>query len=147
MTLVKFNQPSKGQNVPVFSRLFNDFMENDFPMFRPVVNGSLPAVNISETDNSYQIEMSSPGFSKADISIAIEGDTLTISGEKKSESNEETKKYSRKEFSYQNFKRSFTLPEHLDSEKIAAKFEDGILRIDLPKKESAQPQARKIELQ
>jgi HSP20 family protein len=108
---------------------------------------SLPAVNISESDTSYQIEMSSPGFSKSDISIAIDGDTLTISGEKKSENTEETKKYSRKEFSHQNFKRSFTLPEHLDSEKIAAKFEDGILRIDLPKKESAQPQARKIELQ
>ena len=147
MTLVKFNQPIKGQNVPAFSRLFNEFLENDIPMFRPAVGGSLPAVNISESDTSYQIEVSAPGFSKTDIAIALEGDILTISGDKKSESKEEAKKFSRKEFSHKNFKRSFNLPDHLDSEKIAAKFEDGILTIELPKKESAQPQARKIMLQ
>lgn len=146
MTLVKFNNPSRGQNAPVFSKLFNDLMENDFPMFRPNT-GNLPAVNISETESSYHIELSSPGFSKADISIAIDGDTLTISGEKSNETEENQKKYSRKEFSFQNFKRSFTMPEHVDNEKIVGKFEDGILSIDMPKKEIAQATARKIQLQ
>ena len=146
MTLVKFNTPSRGNNSPVFSKLFNDLMDNDFPAFRPST-GNLPAVNNSETETSYHIELSSPGFSKADISLAIEGDTLTISGEKSNETEENQKKYSRKEFSFQNFKRSFTMPDHVDNEKVAAKFEDGILSIELPKKETAQATSRKIQLQ
>jgi HSP20 family protein len=146
MTLVKFNTPSRGQNSPAFSKLFSDLMENDFPMFRSNT-GNLPAVNISETESSYHIELSSPGFTKSDMSIDIDGDTLTISGEKANETEENQKKYSRKEFSFQNFKRSFTMPDHIDTDKIVAKFEDGILAIEMPKKETAQPNTRKIQLQ
>jgi HSP20 family protein len=145
MTFVKFNTSSRGQNTPGFSKIINDLMENDFPTFRPNTS-NLPAVNISETELSYHIELSIPGFTKTDISIAIDGDTLTISGEKADETEKNQKKYSRKEFSFQNFKRSFTMPDHIDNEKVAAKFEDGILSVEIPKKETVQATTRKIHL-
>jgi len=145
MTFIKFNTSSRGQNTPGFSKIINDLMENDFPTFRPNT-ANLPAVNISETELSYHIELSIPGFTKTDISIAIDGDTLTISGEKADETEENQKKYSRKEFSFQNFKRDFTMPDHIDNEKVAAKFEDGILSVEIPKKETVQATTRKIHL-
>ena len=120
-------------------------MENDFPTFRPNT-GNLPAVNISETELCYHIELSTLGFTKTYISIAIDGDTLTISGEKAGETEENQKKYSRKEFSFQSFKRSFTMPDHIANEKVAAKFEDGILSVEIPKKETVQATTRKIHL-
>jgi len=145
MTFVKFNTSSRVQNTPSFSKIINDLMENDFPTFRPNT-GNLPAVNISETELCYHIELSTLGFTKTYISIAIDGDTLTISGEKAGETEENQKKYSRKEFSFQSFKRSFTMPDHIANEKVAAKFEDGILSVEIPKKETVQATTRKIHL-
>ena len=84
---------------------------------------------------------------KEEIELAIDQDTLNVSGEKKTSAEQDEKRYSRKEFSFQNFKRSFTLSENVDQEKIAARFEHGILLIELPKKETEVKSARKIELQ
>ena len=148
MTLIKFNKPAQRLANPAFHNLISDLLENDFPAFRPFGNGTgLPAVNISENDKNFHLELSIPGFSKEEIELAIDQDTLNVSGEKKTTSEQEEKRYSRKEFSYQNFKRSFTLPENIDQEKIAARFEHGILLIELPKKETEIKSARKIELQ
>jgi HSP20 family protein len=149
MTLVKFNKPASRLGVSGFNSLLNDFFINtDFPQVRPFGTGTrLPAVNVSEIDQEFHLELTVPGFSKDEINLAIEDDSLIIRGEKKTEAEQTEKIYSRKEFSYQNFKRTFNLPENVDQEKIGARFENGILFIGLPKKEAEAKASRKIELQ
>ena len=148
MTLIKYNRPSTGRGIsPVFNQLFNDFFENfSTPSIR---NGSIPAlpsVNVAENNSEFLMELSAPGFSKEEVSISVEDNNLVIIGEKKSETEEGDKKYSRKEFSYQNFRRSFNLPEEINQEKINGKIENGIIHISLPKKQVENKIARKIEL-
>lgn len=148
MTLIKFNKPAQRIANPAFHNFLSEMLENDFPAFRPFGNGnSLPAVNISENEKSFHLELSIPGFNKEEIELAIDQETLKVSGEKKTSAEQDEKRYSRKEFSFQNFSRSFTLTESVDQEKIAARFEHGILLIELPKKETEVKSARKIVLQ
>ncbi len=111
-------------------------------------NTTLPAVNVRENDNEYAIELAAPGMSKDDFRINLEDNVLTISSEKKEQKEEKNEQYSRREFSYQSFQRSFTLPEYqVDREKVTAKYSDGILHIIIPKREEARPKpARKIEI-
>lgn len=96
----------------------------------------IPAVNISETTEAYHLEFSAAGFKKEDFKIAVEKDVLTVSAEHKTESTSENKNYSRKEFSFGSFKRSFTLPENVNVDKVEAKYEDGVLNVNIPKKEA-----------
>ena len=112
-------------------------------------NSTLPAVNIRETDNNYVVEMAAPGMKKEDFKIELDNNVLTISSEKTEEHEENGKeKYSRKEFSYQSFLRSFNLPkEVVDEEKIEAHYKDGVLHLIIPKKEEAkQKPPRKIKI-
>jgi HSP20 family protein len=147
MTLIKFNKPAQRPVTPMFSNLFQDLFDQELPGFRLGGNtNGLPAVNISETEHNFHLELSSPGFTKEEIELSIDQDTLIVCGEKKSENEQTEKRYSRKEFSYQNFKRSFTLPENVDQEKISARFEHGILLIDLPKREQEAKTVKKISL-
>ena len=111
---------------------------NDFPA---AVNKTMredvlhfPPVNIVEQPGKYQLEIAAPGFEKADFNLKLEANTLTISTEKKESVKEETDKLIRKEFSYKAFKRSFTIDEKIDGENITARYENGILMLDLPKK-------------
>jgi len=99
-------------------------------------NTTLPAVNIRETDDNYVVEMAAPGMKKEDFKIELDNNLLTISAEKTEEHEENGKeKYSRKEFSYQSFQRSFNLPkEVVDEEKIEAHYKDGVLHLIIPKK-------------
>lgn len=146
MTSIKFNTPTKRSSSPVFSNLFADLFEAD-SFFRPNFERSaLPSVNISESEGGYHIELSAPGFSKEEIDINVEENTLTVSGKHEEKKEETNKRYSRKEFGYQNFKRSFTLPELVNTDQIAAKFENGILTLDLPKKSEILKSVKKIEL-
>ncbi len=125
--------------------LWDDFFTNDlfnFPSF--VATGTtVPAVNISETDNEYMVEMAAPGMKKSDFHINLDRNVLTIASEKKEEKEEKDKNYTKKEFSYQSFERSFTLPETVDQEKISAKYGDGVLKVILPKREDAKQKAAK----
>lgn len=118
--------------------------------FVPDYSANKPAVNVIESENGYRIELAVPGLKKEDFKIGVDGDKLTISAEKKNESEEKGdkgEKYSRKEFSYQSFQRAFTLPETVDAEKISAAYEAGILNISVPKKElPAAPSPRQIEI-
>lgn len=111
---------------------------------------TLPAVNIKETENSYEVEMAAPGMKKGDFKIELDNNVLTISSEKSDEYQDgnEKEKYSRREFSYQSFQRSFSLPkEVVDEDKIEAHYKDGVLQLSIPKKEKAkQKQPRKIEI-
>jgi len=97
----------------------------------------LPAVNIVEGDDSFTIEVAAPGLEKKDFHVDLDNNCLTISSEKEQESEETTEKYARKEFSYSTFRRSFTLPETVNSEEIQASHKDGILYVKIPKKDEA----------
>ena len=110
------------------------------------IGTSIPAVNIQETEESFSVEVAAPGKTKEDFNIELENDVLTISSEDKKE-NEITEKngrYTRKEFSYSTFKRAFSLPDSVDSEKISAQYNNGVLEILLPKKEEAKVHAKRM---
>lgn len=133
---------------PAFPSLLENFF-NDFERVAPTHQHSFPAVNVLESENLYKIELAAPGLKKDDFKINVHESILTISVEQKNET-EETKndgKYTRKEFNYSTFKRSFTLPKTVDSEKIAGAYNDGVLVLELPKKEEAKPkEPRLIEI-
>jgi HSP20 family protein len=146
MTLIKFKSDAPARPLDRMMNLnefFNDFFDNSLNAdFR---KGSVPAVNISETPNFFHLEMAAPGFAKEDFRISVENDVMTVSAEKKTEKEEKDRKFSRREFSYSSFQRSFTLPETVDAEKIQAQYENGLMTVELPKKEAARPQqARQI---
>jgi len=126
----------------LFSRDWLDWNNSNYSG----TNTTVPAVNIHETENEYAIEVAAPGMSKDDFRVNLENNELTISSEKKDEKKEEKKgQYSRREFSYQSFHRTFTLPENqVNSDKIEAKYADGILRLTLPKKEEAKPKPARV---
>jgi len=98
-------------------------------------NGRVPSVNIVENGKDYKIELAAPGREKSDFNVSVDNDMLTISSEKSEETNEEKENYTRREFSYNSFSRSFRLPENCLPEKIEAKYENGLLRLSIPKKE------------
>jgi HSP20 family protein len=145
MTLVKFNN-NKGANAllpgfnDVFESIFNDTFFNDRMVTR------VPAVNISETAENYHLELAAPGLKKQDFKISLDRDILNISVEQQNESSEEGKRFSKKEFSYTSFVRSFTLPELADQNRIEAAYKDGVLKVDIAKKEDAKMASRQIEL-
>ncbi|MGA8854672.1 MAG: Hsp20/alpha crystallin family protein, partial [Christiangramia sp.] len=110
------------------------------------IGTSIPAVNIMETEDSFNVEVAAPGMNKEDFNIELDKDVLTISSEEKNE-NETTDKngrFTRKEFSYSTFKRAFSLPDSVDSAKISAAYNNGVLEIALPKKEEAKVQAKRL---
>ncbi len=134
MSLVRFsrNYPS------VFNRFFDDDLFNWSNQHQSPANATLPSVNIKEGDKSFEVQMAVPGFKKEDFKIELNHNLLTISSESKVE--KETKEdecYTCREFSYQSFSRSFTLPDSADNEKISAKYEDGILKVSIDKKKEA----------
>ncbi|MBW6500930.1 MAG: Hsp20/alpha crystallin family protein [Bacteroidales bacterium] len=112
-------------------RLFDDDV---FPVFSGRAN-SMPAVNIREDEKRFTLELAVPGIDKKDLKIDISEDILTISSESKTESEENTDGYKRKEFSYSSFSRSFQIPENVNKDKIDANYKDGILSVALPKTE------------
>src|SRR5690554_4841332 len=104
---------------------------------------TLPKVNIKEGEDGYLLELAVPGMAKEDFKIKLDQDVLTISSEKKEEASKDNKQYTRQEFSYQSFERRFNLPEDVNSEKITANYVNGVLSIEIPKREEAKPQAPK----
>ncbi|HIU39571.1 MAG TPA: Hsp20/alpha crystallin family protein [Candidatus Limisoma intestinavium] len=128
--------------------IFNDFFDNEW---MEKANATAPAINVSESENEYKVEVAAPGMTKEDFNIRIdEENNLVISMEKKSESKEEKKdrKYLRREFSYSKFEQTMILPDDVDKEKIGAAVENGVLDITLPKltKEDLPKLSRNIEI-
>jgi HSP20 family protein len=144
MTLVKFNNGHKNQVVnPFFSdvyNLLNDSVLSDKFAVRT------PAVNIAETENEFEVELAVPGLKKEDFKINLEKNVLTVSAEKKAEEVNENKKFSKREYSYSSFTRSFTLPQSADQNKIEADYTDGILKLTIAKKEEAKIVTREITI-
>jgi HSP20 family protein len=103
----------------------------------------LPSVNIAETDSEFHLDLAMPGKKKEDFKLKVENGSLTISSEKKEEKEEQQKDFHRREFSYNYFSRSFRLPQNSEPDKMSAKYEDGILKVVLPKKEVAQARPSK----
>ena len=115
-----------------FFRPWNEWFDNGEFLSRTL---SIPAVNIIEHKDEYLVSLAVPGLKKDDFKINVEGNMLTISSEKEENKEEKDKKFTRKEYNYSSFSRSFTLPEEINKEKIDAKYEDGVLKISLPRKE------------
>ncbi len=144
MDLVRFSN-----NVPsIFNRFFDNEMLDWNNRHFSNTNTTLPSVNIKENTDEFLVEVAAPGLKKIDFNIEVENDTLTISSEKQLENEEkEGERVTKREFSYQSFTRSFSLPVLVERENITAKYENGILNITIPKKEEAKPQPpKKIEI-
>ena len=107
---------------------------------------NMPAVNIKETNEYFVVEMAAPGMEKKDFKIELDGHTLTISSEKQDQHEEnEGEAYNRKEFSYQSFYRTFHLPKDVvDADKIKAKYENGLLQLEIPKREEAKQKPSRL---
>jgi HSP20 family protein len=143
MTLVKLANGHKNYGVnPFFNDVFDSILNDSF--LGDKLATRVPAVNIAENENGFQIELAAPGLKKEDFKINLEKNVLSVSAEKKVESAEEGKKYSKKEYSYNSFVRSFTLPETVDHANIEAAYTDGILTLTVAKKEEAKIQSREI---
>jgi HSP20 family protein len=147
MSLVKWN------NYPGMTNLFDDFFSRDLWNWglanNSTTNTTIPAVNIKETAENFEVEMAAPGMKKEDFKVELDGNTLTISSERENQTEEkEGERYSRREFSYQSFQRTFTLPKNVvDVDQINAKYENGVLRLLIPKREEAkQKPPRMIEI-
>jgi len=126
--ILQNTRPYAGYFPTFFDELFNDLNSSSLP------RTATPAVNVRENETSYTVELLAPGFRKEDIVVDMENNILTISGEVKKEEMDENEKFTRKEFNFQSFKRSFTLPENkINSEAIEAKYVDGVLKVSLPK--------------
>ncbi len=123
--------------------LFDDFINQEFNLDKSIFE-TLPAVNIKELDSSFQIELAVPGKNKNDFQIEIEDGLLTISSNVEEKNNSDNFKFTKREVSYNNFKRTFTLPESIDETKIDAKYFEGVLKISLPKQKESIAQPKKI---
>lgn len=142
MTLIKFKNDRL--NNPSFNDIIDDFFNREVPtMFRPLTNQTLPAVNVAETKDGYRLEMALSGWNQNDVNINLEGNLLSISGEHQTKQNEDVEQYTRREFSRSSFSRTFTLPETVDAERIAADFQNGLLVINVPKREEAKKKGPK----
>jgi len=123
----------------VFSKDFFDWNDKNYSS----LGSTLPSVNLMENDSQITIDLAAPGMKKEDFKIDIDGNMLTISSEKEETKEEKEKKFTRKEYNYTSFSRSFTLPDEVNKEKIDAKYEDGVLKISLPRKEEVKKPAAK----
>lgn len=127
---------------------FNDFLDADDIWSDNWLSRSIsrqPAVNIAEKDNEYVVELAAPGYKKEDFKINTDDGLLTVSAEAKNEKKEDHKDYTRREYSCSSFSRSFRLPDHVKEDKVAAKYEDGVLRLQIPK-EAPSPAKQKKQI-
>ncbi len=134
------------------NRLFGDFLGSRWPDWplsadrtaRPQMLS--PRVDIAETDGAFEISAELPGIDEKDVDVSVADGVLTIQGEKKAEHEKKEKDYHQIERSYGSFQRSLTLPSTIDIEKIAASFDNGVLKIELPKTEEAKPEVTKVKV-
>lgn len=145
MALVKFRTRDTFMNP--FENILNDFFEGEFlPMRRNVNFGSIPAANIQETESSFLVELAAPGMTKEDFKIELDENLLTIRSENETEKEEKDGKFTKREFNYSSFVRSFRLPEEVDAEKISASYAEGILKLEIPKVEIEVKKIRQIDV-
>lgn len=145
MTHSKFNSPHPMSLSKWIDNVFNttlaDAIGTDFTF-------NSPSVNIVEHDHQFEMQLAAPGLEKSDFSIRIENDYLVISSEKKTEKEDTGSKFTRREFNYNAFKRSFRLEDNINREGISAAYENGVLKVILPKKDESwkKPASTTIEI-
>jgi len=148
--LVKNSQRSSRMQ-PSWYNPLNRFFKSDFMELWDEENPmTVPSINISEGKNNFKIELAAPGLKKEDFNIEMNGNLLTISSERESETKSDTDdhNFSHREYNYSSFSRSFSLPDNADSSRISAKYADGVLRLDVPKKADGQKNAnQKIKVE
>ena len=142
MSLVRRTEwPTLGGN------FLSDFFDDDRFFGSPWLKGqSIPAVNIKEDENGYEVELAAPGFQKNDFKIDVEQGMLTISAEKKHDSETKDEHYTRREFGYTSFSRSFNLPRNISDEDVKASYDNGLLKLKIAKKEAAAKPKKSIEI-
>ncbi|QQX76177.1 MULTISPECIES: Hsp20/alpha crystallin family protein [Aequorivita] len=145
MALIKFNNRS----FPWFNNELSSWIDSDLFDEELFSNGNgkkIPAMNIKENKNDFEVELSVPGFQKKEIEIALENDQLIVSAEKSAKDIQENENgYTRKEFSYNAFERRMKLPESVDAKKdVKANYDNGILKLKLHKKEAAKIPPKKM---
>jgi HSP20 family protein len=128
---------------PLFPSLLDEFFGSDTPFSGLSSRSYVPSVNISETDTNFELALAAPGKTRKDFNVELDDHVLTVSSESKHEDESMTDQYTRREFRYDNFQRSFSLPETVDTLGIKAKYDNGILTITLPKHEEAIPEPKK----
>lgn len=151
MTLIKFQKPQtalsrNNTRINSFSPILDTFFDDFFGGMTSNVNSLVPAVNISENNDNYKVEMAAPGLKKDNFRINLDGKVLTVSAETTQENKSENTNYALREFGYSNFSRSFNLPELVDFDKISAEYKDGILYLSIPKREEAKLKTREIKI-
>ena len=140
MSLIKFNKQNRF--FPWTNESLNNFLSADDFLEE---NSLMPAMNVKEHNEDFEIEFAAPGFSKKDFEVTINDNILTVSGEKKHEKEEKEEGYTCKEFSYNSFKRSLTLPETINkNEEVKAIYENGILKLNLQKNELEKTQPKRV---
>ena len=138
MNLVRFHNPRYNANRVLVDELFNNFFKNDYHENYGNNCDSKPATNVFETENEFKVEVLLPGYKKEDVQINLHNNLLTIKVENEvTEEKSEEYKYAHREFGVSNFEKQYRVPKTVDGEKISAKFENGVLNIELPKKEEA----------
>ncbi|MCB0397657.1 MAG: Hsp20/alpha crystallin family protein [Flavobacteriales bacterium] len=138
MTLIKSNFPAWAGMTDFFD---NDWLRAGFdqPMWSP-------AVNVIDHEGAYEIEVVAPGFQKSDFDVSVENRVLVVTGKSETEKNEQSKKYTRKEFSLKSFSKSFTLPDDVTDEDIKARYTDGVLRLELKKTGEKAPAKKEVSV-
>jgi len=144
MTLVKFNNNRNQSLLPGFNDVFDSIFNDTFFNDRMVVR--VPAANISESENNFHVELAAPGLKKEDFKLNLDRNVLNISVEQRGEDNNDQRNYSKREYSYSSWVRSFTLPESANADNIEASYTDGVLKIDIAKREEAKLVRRQIEI-
>lgn len=143
--LIKYRQTPSTKNI--FDSFIEDFLNRDISNFVGNDSGWFqPAVNVSETDLHFLIELAAPGFNKADFEVKVEGEQLFIKGNHEINTGNSEVKFTRREFSKSTFSRSFTLPKSVNKNEVSAVYINGVLQVTLPKAPEAQPQIRTIEI-
>ena len=146
MSLIKWKK--KNGMFPTINSIFDNFFEDDGAnLFNWRSSSAFPSVNVKDEEKNYSLEVAAPGLTKKDFNIEVDKGVLTISSETKKEDKEETENYTRQEYSYSSFSRSFWLPEEVKENDITATYKDGILSVNVPKVKTAKKKtAKKIAI-
>ena len=131
------------KQTPFITSLFDDYVNQDWD-FKVSSSAGTPAVNIKELDNQFEIDLAVPGKKKSDFEIEVEEGLLSISSSMEEDQVTEKAKFTRREFSYNSFKRTLTIPDSVDPSNIEAHYSEGVLKLSLPKRKEALPQPKKL---
>jgi HSP20 family protein len=141
MSLVKWNPESSF--FPSFSNWMEDFFQ-DSPLRSMAKGVSVPAVNVTESKDAFKVNVAAPGFKKGDFKLETRNGYITISGESSASQEDQEETFTRREYAYNTFSRSFSLPENVNAEAISAEYADGVLKVTLPKKKAEEKVGKQI---